>query len=130
VIILDTHAWLWWTQANMTELPAGARDRVANADMVAVASVSCLEVAWLAKKGRIVLPMPIEAFFDAALDKAGLALLPLTPTIAARSAALPEIHRDPIDRVIIASAIEHDAELLSKDRVVTGYPGVRVVWDR
>jgi len=130
VILLDTHTWLWWVQGTSTSLPAKAAERIRTADVVAVASVSCLEVAWLAKKGRIVLPGTVESFFEAALGKAGLQLLPLTPSIAAKSAALSDIHRDPIDRVIVATAIEHGAELVSKDELIANYPGVQVLWDQ
>jgi PIN domain nuclease of toxin-antitoxin system len=129
VILLDTHTWLWWVQGASAPLPPTTAERIRTADLVAVASVSCLEVAWLAKKGRIVLPGTVESFFDEALGKAGLNLLPLTPSIAAKSAALPDIHRDPIDRVIVATALEHGADLLSKDELVAKYPGVRVHWD-
>lgn len=71
MILLDTHTWLWWVQGSAS-LPKNALDRIQSADVVAVASVSCLEVAWLAKKGRIVLPGTVEQFFDEALGKAGL----------------------------------------------------------
>jgi PIN domain nuclease of toxin-antitoxin system len=130
VILLDTHTWLWWVQGASASLPPQAAERIRKAEVVAVASVSCLEVAWLSKKGRIVLPGTVESFFDEALGKAGLQLLPLTPSIAAKSAALPDIHRDPIDRVIVATAIEHGAELVSKDELVAKYPGVQVRWDQ
>jgi len=129
VILLGTHTWLWWVQGTSASLPARAAERIRTADVVAVASVSCLEVAWLAKKGRIVLPGSVESFFEEALDKAGLRLMPLTPSIAAKSAALPDLHRDPIDRVIVATAIEHGAELIPKDEIVAKYPGVQVRWD-
>jgi PIN domain nuclease of toxin-antitoxin system len=88
VILLDTHTWLWWVQGSVS-LPNKAAERIRSADVAAVASVSCLEVAWLAKKGRIVLPGTVENFFEEALAKAGLQLLPLTPRIAAQTAALP-----------------------------------------
>ncbi|HYO98273.1 MAG TPA: type II toxin-antitoxin system VapC family toxin [Polyangiaceae bacterium] len=129
MIVLDTHAWLWWVQGAGSELPAGARRFIDCSPAVGVASVSCLEVAWLAKKGRIALPVPIEEFFAAALEGSGVELIALTPSIAARSAALPDIHRDPIDRVIIASAIDRDAELITRDGMISQYPGVRVRWD-
>ncbi len=91
------------------------RDLISSSpDPIAVASVSCLEIAWLAKKGRISLPVPIDDFFVKAIDGAGLVLLSLTPRIAARSAFLPDIHRDPIDRVLIATAQEHDADLVTR----------------
>jgi PIN domain nuclease of toxin-antitoxin system len=128
VILLDTHTWLWWVQG-AAALPKKAADRIRSADVAAVASVSCLEVAWLAKRRRIVLPDTVEVFFDEALGKAGIQLLALTPRIAAQAAALPDIHRDPMDRVIIATAIEHGAELVSKDELIAKYPSVIVLWN-
>lgn len=129
MIVLDTHAWLWWIRGDTLELPSAMRDIIDNSpESVAVASVSCLEVAWLAKKGRISLPMPIDDFFVKAIDGSGLVLLPLTPRIAARSAFLPDIHRDPIDRVLIATALEHNAELATRDGLISQYPDVRVRW--
>lgn len=107
-------------------LPQKAADRIRSSDIVGVTSISCIEVAWLAKRGRIVLPDSVEAFFEAALAGARIQLLPLTPRIAAQAAALPDIHRDPMDRVIIATAIEHGAGLLSKDELIVKYPGVQV----
>ncbi|WP_438031028.1 type II toxin-antitoxin system VapC family toxin [Sorangium sp. So ce233] len=130
MILLDTHAWLWWIQGTEDALPSKTRALIEHEPgPVGIASVSCLEVAWLVKKGRIVLPVSIEDFFIKAIDQAGLILLPLTPLITARSAALPDLRRDPIDRVIIATAMEHNAELVSKDELVSRYPGVRVRWD-
>jgi PIN domain nuclease of toxin-antitoxin system len=129
VILLDTHAWLWWV-ANAPELPVSLRAAIGGAsEPVAVVSVSCLEVAWLAKKGRIVLPVSVEDFFDRAIDQVGFQLLPLTPKIAARSASLPEIHRDPVDRVLVATAIEFDAVFATKDAAIRRHPGVRLLWD-
>jgi PIN domain nuclease of toxin-antitoxin system len=129
VILLDTHAWLWWIQGQSLDMPPAVREFINNSpEPVAVASVSCLEVAWLAKKGRIFLPVPVEDFFTQAIDGAGLSLLALTPRIAARSAALPDIHRDPIDRVLIATALENDAIFVTKDEVIARYPDVRIRW--
>jgi PIN domain nuclease of toxin-antitoxin system len=90
--------------------------------------VSCLEVAWLAKKGRIIMPASLDDFSAKAIDGAGLALLPLTPRIAARSASVPDLHRDPIDRVLIATAPEHDADFVTKDESIARYPNLRVRW--
>jgi PIN domain nuclease of toxin-antitoxin system len=128
MIILDTHTWLWWIQGNTDELPNVVRQRIDSSDSVSVSALSCLEVALLEKKRRIALPMPVVEFFESALSEAGISLLPLTPAIAARSATLPDIHRDPIDRIIIATAIEHDADLISRDGNFPQYPSVRVWW--
>jgi PIN domain nuclease of toxin-antitoxin system len=96
---------------------------------MAVASVSCLEVALLVKKGRLRITGDLNAWFRYALQEAGIRLLPLTPEIAVRSAALPDLHGDPIDRVLIATALEHDAVFLTKDAAIHTYPGVQVSWE-
>ena len=129
MIILDTHTWLWWVQANTADLPKVVRQKIDTSDLVAVSVLSCLEVAWLEKKGRITLPVSVTDFFESALTGSGILLLPLTPAIAAKSSSLPDIHRDPIDQIIIATPIEHDAELISRDGVFARYPDVRVQWD-
>jgi PIN domain nuclease of toxin-antitoxin system len=64
VIVLDTRTRLWWIRGNAAELPQPKRDLISNSpDPIAVASVSYLEVAWLSKKGPVVLPVPIDEFF-------------------------------------------------------------------
>jgi PIN domain nuclease of toxin-antitoxin system len=93
-----------------------------------VASVSCLEVALLLKKGRLDISGELVEWFALALDGAGVQLLPLSPSVAARSAALPDIHRDPIDRVLIATAMEYSATLITKDLDMRAYPDVHAVW--
>lgn len=128
MILLDTHAWLWWIQG-AAELPDKMRAAIQNSiEPVALASVSCLEVAWLVKKGRITISRPLDEWFELAIDKAGLILLDLTPQIAARSAFLPDIHRDPVDRVIVATAIEYSAQLFSKDERISEYRDAKVFW--
>ena len=53
MILLDTHAWLWWA-ANSPDLPPSLKRAIANrGETVGVSVVSCLEVAWLVKKGRV-----------------------------------------------------------------------------
>ncbi len=129
MILLDTHPWLWWVRGDTGELPPATRELIStSSEPVALASVSCLEVAWLVKKGRIALPVSLQDFFAKAIDGAGLVLLPLTPAIAARSAFLPDIHRDPIDRVLVATAQEYTAELVTRDESIARYPDVRVRW--
>ncbi|MBK1725429.1 hypothetical protein CKO23_25415 [Thiocystis violacea] len=73
------------------------------------------EVAWLAHHGRIELPKDEDAWFEKALGGSGIALLPITPAIARTAVQLPEHHRDPQDRLIIATALAYQATLISVD---------------
>ena len=54
--------------------------------------------------------------------------LPVTADIAAKAADLPEIHLDPFDRLIIATAMHHHAPIVTADTTIPSYPGIRVIW--
>ena len=129
MILLDTHTWIWWVCQYSKKIPPNIDRKIRNGnEKVYVTSVSCLEIALLVKKGKIELSKNLNDWFILALKKSGIQLLPLTPEIAARINTLPEIHRDPIDRVIIASAIEHKAVLITKDSTIQKYPELEWEW--
>ncbi|MGD1898656.1 MAG: type II toxin-antitoxin system VapC family toxin [Phormidesmis sp.] len=65
--------------------------------------------------------MGIDAWFDKAINSAGIELLPITSAIACRAVELSPIHKDPFDRLIIATAIVHNANLASVDRLFPRY---------
>lgn len=65
--------------------------------------------------------MPVEEWLQEALGKSGVESLPVTCDIANRAVKLPEIHRDPADRIIIATALMHGAKLASWDSVFPAY---------
>ncbi len=114
MIVVDTHVRLWWTQDASLEIPAAVLSRLHDpAAAVGISALSSLEVAMLAQRGRIVLDRPARDWMGWSIAQLGLSVLPLTPAIAARAAALPPLHRDPVDRVIIATAHELDAFLLA-----------------
>ncbi len=122
IIVLDTHVWLWYVNGNRELYPTSWGERIATATHVAVSPVSCFEIALAERRGRISLKCPLDQWFSEGLEPAGVELLPLTPTIATRAVALTAAHRDPFDRMIIATALEHDAMLASIDGLFVHYP--------
>jgi PIN domain nuclease of toxin-antitoxin system len=125
LVVLDTHIWLWWLGHAERALKERWRDAITAADAVAVSAISCLEVAWLVHRGRVEIPVPLDDWFNAALGGSGILLLPITPLVARLAVALPEHHRDPQDRLIIATAIAHDCQLLSADGRFPDYEELR-----
>ena len=115
MIVLDTHIWLWWVNNNLDLLGSTRQETLQESEQLAVCTISCLEIAWLDQHQRIVLPQSKADWFQKALSGSGILLLPITPTIASIAVELPEHHRDPQDRLIIATAIVHDADLMSAD---------------
>lgn len=131
MIVLDTHAWIWWL-ANPDEISRAAReaiDRAKEKEEVLISSISSWEVALLVRKGRLELTMPVEDWVARSEALPFIQFVPLDNRIALRSNQLPgEIHDDPADRIIIATALTLGAPLVSKDTRIRGYPHVATVW--
>lgn len=122
MIVLDSHVWFWWINLEHHRLPASMVAAIENAPRVGVSPVSCYELALAHHRGRLELPSPPRQWFDLALAGSNIELLSLTSDIAARAVELSEIHRDPFDRIIIATALELDADLASIDGHFASYP--------
>lgn len=114
MLVLDTHVWLWWMN-NDDRLKTLWREHIEQADVVAVSAISLFEVAWLEKHGRITLPEHRVDWFEKALLGSDITLAPITPEIASAAVDLADHHSDPQDRIIIATAVVHNALLLSAD---------------
>lgn len=115
MVVLDTHIWYWWINVEHHRLSKTMLAVIEQADEVAISAVSCLEMTWLVKKQSIILPHPLADWFDYSIEQSGLISLPVTREIAALSGQLPEHHKDPLDRIIIATAILNSAKLISID---------------
>lgn len=116
MIVLDTHALLWM-DCNDVSLGVQARRQIEDAwrmDGVAVSAISFWEVAMLAQRGRVVLPVAVE-IWRADLLQAGVQEISIDGRIALLAASLQNLHRDPADRFIVATAIHHRASLVTAD---------------
>ena len=124
LLLLDTHVWLWLV-AGSADLTTEARltiDEAAAAGALRIAAISLWEVALLASRGRIVLGKSIGLWLDEALADPGPAIDPLSPQIAVESYALPDVfHRDPADRLIVATARVANATLMTRDQRILDY---------
>jgi PIN domain nuclease of toxin-antitoxin system len=90
--------------------------------------ISIWELAMLENRGRVALPMNIRTWVDQALSKPGIAVSPLTPEIMIESVHLPgELHGDPADRMLTATARVLGATLVTKDDRVLRYSKLRHV---
>jgi PIN domain nuclease of toxin-antitoxin system len=128
VIVLDTVTWIW-RASDPKRLSAKARRAMDGADGALVSAISVWEVAMLVAKRRIRLDRPVEQWVDIALALPGIQLAALDPAIAVRSTQLPgELHRDPADRIIIATALERAAPIVTSDERIRSYPHVQSVW--
>lgn len=122
MIVLDTHIWYWWINLEHDRLPVGMISTIENAPRVGIASVSCFELALAHRRGRLELPLAPSEWFARALEGSDVEVLPLSPEIALRAVGLTDVHRDPFDRIIIATALGRDAKLASVDGHFSSYP--------
>ncbi|WP_018008912.1 type II toxin-antitoxin system VapC family toxin [Cupriavidus neocaledonicus] len=131
MIVLDTHALLWWT-AGSAELSGAARTAIARelaeGDIV-VSAISAWEVAMLVERGRLVLTMDVDAWLATVAKIDVVRFLPVDAGIAVKSVNLPgDFHKDPADRMIVTTARMLAAPLVTRDEKIRAYPHVRTIW--
>lgn len=117
--LLDTHAWIWWVDhdARLGRRFLNALDRLPAENRPAISDISLWEVATLVERGRVRFRIPFKEWLQAAAHPRTVLVLPVTPEVAAEIAALPAtFHRDPADRVIVATSRCLGMPLLTRDR--------------
>lgn len=123
-LLLDSHTVLWMTE-QIPRLGKAARsscDAALAAGELAVPTVAFLELGWALKRGRIVGPPSIREWRQNLLSM-GVREIELSADIAILAVELEELHGDPIDRIIIATALAAKAVLLTADRPILDWPG-------
>ena len=120
--LLDTHVLIWWLN-DLTRLSPQQKEVVEAATPdtpLHVSDISLWEVAMLQSLGRIRLALPLREWLDRAVAPPLVRRHGISPAIAAEVAALPDsFHRDPADRILVATARVLGATLLTSDRRIT-----------
>lgn len=117
--LLDTHILIWWLN-DSHRLSAAQQEVVASASAespLLISDISLWEVATLHSRGRIQLTIPLRAWLDKAVAPPLVRRHSISPAIAAELATIPDsFHRDPADRILVATARVFGATLLTQDR--------------
>ena len=139
MILLGTHALIWWADGNHLRLSANvlaATDQeIESAGLpggspgLLVSAISCWEVAMLVNRGRLALSLDVERWLALLASHPAVRLLGLDPAVAVAATRLPEpFHADPADRFLVAQARELGIPLLSADNKILSYGHVRSLW--
>jgi PIN domain nuclease of toxin-antitoxin system len=121
-LLLDTHVFLWYITAD-PKLPAAFRVAIQNpANEVYLSVASVWEAVIKHALGKLPLPAPPADYLPQQRDAHGIASLPVDEGAMPHLAALPPLHRDPFDRVMIAQAIQHGLTIVTVDDEVAAYP--------
>jgi len=129
--LLDTHTWIWW-HMHPQSLSRKVKILIGNAsryDELLLSAISPWEFSKLLEKGRIGISCDPEGWINAALDLPKLILVHISPILAYRSTILPQpFHNDPADQIIVATAREENATVLTKDKNILEYKHVKSLW--
>jgi len=131
VILLDTHAWIWWTSdpGKLSKRAMGLIEKEAAEGVLLVSAISCWELAVLVSNGRIGFSVDVTEWIRRSLGLPFVRLAELNPEVAVGSTRLPGYgHSDPADRIIIATALLLGCALVTKDRRIRDYSQVNTVW--
>jgi PIN domain nuclease of toxin-antitoxin system len=128
VILLDT-CTLLWLASDQTQLSPGAVASLrAHSGFLFVSAITAFELGIKQKKRRLTLPMPAERYYSTALAAHGLNEIAIEGSIASRATTLPDVHSDPADRILVATAHQLALTVLTPDPLIAAYPGTRVAW--
>lgn len=131
MIALDTHVLVWWV-VNDARLARKARSAISRElpdGRLGIPAICAWEIGMLVARGRLLLSMDVDRWFEAVQAVQGVVLLPLGIDVALDSTRLPgQFHGDPADRMIVATARAHNAPLISADPRIRDYRHVRTIW--
>lgn len=132
MIAVDTHVLVW--------LATGARQMISKKAMkriteeldrgeIWVSAISAWEIAMLVERERLILSVDVESWLGKVNEIDAIRFQPVSNKIAIESVRLPgEFHKDPADRIIVATARTMGLALITADEKIQAYPHVNTIW--
>lgn len=124
-ILLDTHVWVWYFEGAREKFARRIEsviEAAANRGEVFISSISVWEIALLEAHRRLELSQDVRAWVARALALPGVRLKGLSPAVAIESTRLPgSLHRDPADRILVSTARQTGASIVTNDRRILAY---------
>lgn len=119
MLLLDTHVLVWLDEGSPRLGPKALQtiNQALVAGQLGVAAISFWEIAMLARKERLSICIELDVWHRELLQN-GLREIPLDGSTAFRAGQLPNFHGDPADRMIVATALEHSATLVTADQKI------------
>jgi len=131
VIVLDTHTLIWWVtnDAALSKKAKTAIERERAGGEIIVSAISAWEIAMLVKRETIAFSMDVENWLATVQQIPGVRFAPVDVDVSLKSVQLPgEFHKDPADRLIVATARKFAAPLVTKDLKIRAYAHVKTIW--
>lgn len=125
MLLLDTHAWVWIVEGDTQRIGRRAQQaltKAETADGIRISPVSIFEVTALCASGRLRLAGPAEGWVRQALSANGVRLAEMTPAVSIDAGGIPRAAlADPMDRLLVATARQLGATLLTADTLILAY---------
>jgi len=127
-LLLDTHVWIW-AAVDPVKLGPKASDLLTDVDNeLFVSTISTLEIGCLVTSGKVELTIPLADWIEKSLASLDCATLELSHADALEAYSLPaEFHRDPADRILVATARSRGLSLVTADQRILGYPHIKAL---
>ncbi len=123
-LLLDTHVWIWLAEGNPILTPATRKaiDRAKDREHLLISPISVWEMSKLVEKQRILLEMDLSDWLKQWIETPGILVAEFSCQAAILSNRLPNLsHGDPEDRILIATAYEENAVLVTADDRILSY---------
>lgn len=131
MILIDTHVLIWWLKGG-EKLSVKAKKAIKKEEVsgeVCISSISMWETAMLVKEDKIDIAKDFEEWIKDLKSVDFLRFVPVDNKIAIESVFLPKFkHKDPADRIIVATAKELDCPLVTSDKKLLNYPHIKTIW--
>ena len=132
MIVLDTHTLIWWVdspQKLSKKAKKAIEEEKANGKGILISSISTFEIYLLIKKGKLELTNYPDVWLGKIENLPFVKFVPVDNRIVASSVNLPDFpHKDPADRIIIATALNTGAKVITADKKILDYPHVQSIW--
>ncbi|GBO52604.1 hypothetical protein APA_273 [Pseudanabaena sp. lw0831] len=126
-VLIDTHVFIWWT-SDVKKLSSRVHDLLLNPSTEAILSmVSIWEMQIKLSLGKLQFRTALSELVDDEINRNRIELLPLSLSHIYALSNLPNHHRDPFDRILIAQSMDEDLQILSIDEKFDAY-GVKRLW--
>lgn len=133
MIVLDTHALIWWVNGDsLLSIQAKVTidgEQSSPEGVILLSTISAWEIAMLIEKGRLALTMSVDDWLNGVGEIEGVRFVPVDVRTGIEATRLPgEFHKDPADRMIVALARHLNVPLITADEKIQAYPHVHTIW--
>lgn len=131
MIVVDTHALVWWVTGDpaLSKKAKAAIERERSGGEILISAISAWEIAMLVEREKLVLSMDVGSWLATVQTIEAVRFVPVDPETAVKSVELPgDFHKDPADRMIVATARKFAAPLVTKDEKIRAYSHVKTIW--